>query len=213
VPTAGEPPAPLTKRAQARKQDIIRSAEDRFSKRGYAQTRMSDIADAAGVTKGLLYWYFESKEALVAEILVDVREQLREAQREAVADIDEPLARVYVGTVATVRFVLDHARLFQVNIPGSAELWETFGTSAVVHAADTAATLLDGQQRGSIRDDDTPHALALGNAGVVNEYCAAHFSGRLGGTPDEVAHLAARYIVRGIATSAKAASGVIAAHR
>jgi AcrR family transcriptional regulator len=203
---------PLTDRAQARKDEIVRRAEERFAEHGYAQTRMTDIAEAAGVTKGLLYWYFESKEALVAEILVDVREQLRQAQRTAIAGVDEPLARVYVGTVATVRFVLAHARLFQVNIPGSAELWETYGASAVVHAADTAATLLDGQQRGTIRGDDSPHALAIGNAGVVNEHCAAHLSGRLGGSADEVAHRAARYIVRGIASSTKAADKVLAAY-
>jgi AcrR family transcriptional regulator len=209
---AGAGDAPLTARAQARKQEIIRTSEALFSDQGYAQTRMSDIADAAGVTKGLLYWYFESKEALVAEVLVDIREQLREAQRRAVEPVEEPLAKVYVGTVASVRFVLEHARLFQVNIPGSSDLWEVYGASAVVHAADTAAALLDGQQRGSIRVDDTPHALAVGNAGIVNEYCLAHSVGRLGGTVDDVAHQAARYVVRGLASDSSVADAVISAH-
>ncbi|HBR09646.1 TPA: TetR family transcriptional regulator, partial [Candidatus Acetothermia bacterium] len=39
-------------------------ALDLFAERGYHQTTMSDIATAAGVGRGTLYWYFPSKEKL-----------------------------------------------------------------------------------------------------------------------------------------------------
>ena len=202
----------MTARAKVRKEDLVRQAELLFAERGYAQTRMTDIAQAAGVTKGLVYWYFESKDALIAEILVDIREQLRNAQREATAAVEEPLAKVYVGTVASVRFVLERYRLFEVNVTPTRELRMISGESAVVHAADTAETLREGQERGTVRADDPAHVLAHGNAGVVNQFCVGYNAGRIEGTVDDVAHMAAKFLVRGLAADGPIAEQVIATY-
>jgi AcrR family transcriptional regulator len=199
-------------RAQVRKEEIIRRAEELFAEHGYAQTRMTDIAEAAGVTKGLLYWYFENKEALVAEILVDLREQLRDAQRDATDGLEDPLARVYVGTVATVDFVLRRWHLFQVNIPQTARLQEVFSASALVHASDTAETLRAGQALGQVRKDDPASTLAQGNAGIVNQFCLARATGQLSGSVRDVAHAAARFILRGLAVDPADVVRIEAAH-
>jgi AcrR family transcriptional regulator len=47
-----------------RKQEIIRAASRVFAQKGYASTRMIEVAEAAGVGKGTIYEYFRSKEAL-----------------------------------------------------------------------------------------------------------------------------------------------------
>ena len=52
-----------------RTQQIIAAAISVFARLGTANTRMTDIAQEAGVSKGTLYLYFESKEALVGAIL------------------------------------------------------------------------------------------------------------------------------------------------
>ena len=62
----------LTRHGQDRKAELLRHAEYLFAKRGYENTRMVDIADAAGVAKGLVYWYFENKETLFREIVADM---------------------------------------------------------------------------------------------------------------------------------------------
>lgn len=199
-------------RAELRKEDLIRHAEALFAKRGYAETRMTDISEAAGVTKGLLYWYFASKEALIGEILRDIREQLRTLQRDVTRPLDEPLEKIYVGTVASVRFVLEHYRLFEVNVPFTEELRDVWGESAVVHASDTAEMLREGQRLGTIRDDDPAEVLALGNAGIVNEFCAGHHRRRIRASVDETAHMAARFIVRGLAVEPAAADRIAQQH-
>jgi AcrR family transcriptional regulator len=53
---------------QARKR-IIEQALEMFSERGFYQTRMTDIADSLGVSKGAIYQYFESKEQLFVEAI------------------------------------------------------------------------------------------------------------------------------------------------
>ncbi len=47
-----------------RKQDIIQAARRVFAQKGYASTRIIEVAEAASVGKGTIYEYFRSKEAL-----------------------------------------------------------------------------------------------------------------------------------------------------
>ena len=56
----------LTAQGLERKQQLLDCAARLFAERGYADTRVIDIVRAAGVAKGLFYWYFENKEALFA---------------------------------------------------------------------------------------------------------------------------------------------------
>jgi AcrR family transcriptional regulator len=59
------------RRKDARPQEILDAALKVFAERGYAATRMEDIARRAGVTKGTIYLYFESKEAVFKALLAE----------------------------------------------------------------------------------------------------------------------------------------------
>jgi AcrR family transcriptional regulator len=52
-----------------RRHQILDAAEQIFSDKGFDQARMDDIADRTGLSKGTLYLYFTSKEALITAIL------------------------------------------------------------------------------------------------------------------------------------------------
>ena len=60
------PPRSPRNRKQHREQQL-------FADQGYASTRVVDIVDAAGVAKGLFYWYFENKEAVFCELADSIR--------------------------------------------------------------------------------------------------------------------------------------------
>lgn len=47
---------------------VLRRAADMFAQRGYASTRMKDIADTFGVTHAALYYYFRNKEQILIQI-------------------------------------------------------------------------------------------------------------------------------------------------
>jgi AcrR family transcriptional regulator len=66
-----------------RRGELLSLAADLFATRGYSATTVREIADAAGILSGSLYHHFDSKEAMVDEIL---REFL-EFQRQAYADV------------------------------------------------------------------------------------------------------------------------------
>ena len=68
-------------RKDARPQELLAAALDLFVERGYAATRLDEVAARAGVSKGTLYLYFENKEelfkAVVRENMVPPREHGR----------------------------------------------------------------------------------------------------------------------------------------
>lgn len=59
----------MEKSKQGTKQQIVDAAFKLFSEKGYNETSVSQIARAAGLSKGLMYHYFDSKEALLIAIL------------------------------------------------------------------------------------------------------------------------------------------------
>ncbi len=54
--------------SEERKSQIVDSAIEVFTRKGFASTRMDDVAKGAGLSKGLLYWYFKSKEEIIIAI-------------------------------------------------------------------------------------------------------------------------------------------------
>lgn len=59
----------LTK-IEKREKQILKAATDLFVQYGYDKTTVSDIAKAAGVSKGMIYLHFESKQALFEKLIV-----------------------------------------------------------------------------------------------------------------------------------------------
>lgn len=88
------------RRKDARPQELLRAALDLFVERGFAATRLEDVASRAGVSKGTLYLYFDSKEELFKAV---IRENLSPVLDEAQTLIDN-----YRGSTADLfrEFVL-----------------------------------------------------------------------------------------------------------
>jgi len=55
--------------SEKRKNQILEAAMKTFSEMGFHKARMSDIADTSGLSKGSLYWYFDSKDSIILNLL------------------------------------------------------------------------------------------------------------------------------------------------
>jgi len=104
-PLAGDT-RPSTARRQQRWDEIVAAAERIFLRKGYAATTVRDIADEVGVQNGSLYYYIETKEDLLYEILRDMHEQGRETM-ERVSRLEMgPLHKIGLLTKAHARQAL-----------------------------------------------------------------------------------------------------------
>src|SRR5258705_4977841 len=94
------------RRKSARPEEILQAALEVFTDRGFAATKLEDVARRAGVTKGTIYLYYESKEALfkalVRETIVPViakGEALANSFTGTARDLFEQLVREYFRLV------------------------------------------------------------------------------------------------------------------
>lgn len=79
--------------------ELLETAFRVFSARGYRATRLEDVAESAGVTKGAIYYYFDGKEDLL-------RQALQHRHRAMFAEIAESLRAEPGPASARLRYVL-----------------------------------------------------------------------------------------------------------
>jgi AcrR family transcriptional regulator len=128
--------------ADRRREQLLDVALTLFAERGFNATTMDDTAEAAGVTKPLLYQHFDSKRALYLELVDSVATSMLEAIGKAVAAADGPRQQVEGGFAAYFQLVVTHPEAFNLlfgsNVPNDPEL-----SRAVRSVQDTIAEAID----------------------------------------------------------------------
>jgi AcrR family transcriptional regulator len=158
-----------------RRDDILVAAKKVFSKKGFASTTIADVAKAAHLSYGSIYWYFDSKDALFHELMDGEERALRAAIAERVATLDaaqsgEALFRAAVtgtfeffeGDKAMVRLLFRDAHSlggrFERHLGG---IYERF-------IDDIEASIVMAQQRGDIVDAP-PRMIAFSVAALIGQ--------------------------------------------
>lgn len=99
-----------TKNAAGTTRDrILQAAAALLSKKGYSATRLVDIAELASVRAPALYYYFDSREELIAEVMATGQRRLREHVEGALAALDDqtpPMDRIEVAVQAHLQVEL-----------------------------------------------------------------------------------------------------------
>ena len=155
------------RRKEARPAEIIAAAMAVFADKGFAAARLDDIAARAGVSKGALYLYFETKEDLFRAVVTEALAPNFDAVQAMAEGFEGPfsalagallpnLARIAATTPvgAVMKMVIGESR----NFPELARVWH----DALVSRA---LTLISGliaaaQRRGEVKAGD-PRAFAL----------------------------------------------------
>ena len=203
-----EPDRRLTAQGIERKQQLLDCAAALFAERGYAETRVIDIVRAAGVAKGLFYWYFENKEALFEELAGSIRLNLRREQGTVLDPQASPLVNLYRGTEVSLRFMAEHAHYFSLLEVEGRNFTDVLRRGTEQHVRDMVRIVKAGQADGTIREED-PTLMALGVVGSVGHFSHFHRTGRIAVPLGELGGFVARYVVHSVAADEKAIRATI----
>lgn len=148
---------------EQRKLEIMSAALELFVKKGYSATRISDIAEAAGMSAGLMFHYFESKEALLEELVKVGLEGTQSAMQFDASDplgffteaIDGILDYIKMNSAISNMFVLMERAQKDAAIPE--HIREI--ACQVDNVERSVAIIEEGQRLGQIREGD-PYALS-----------------------------------------------------
>jgi AcrR family transcriptional regulator len=91
-----------------REQQMLEAASRLFTERGFDGVSMEEIADAVGVTKPMLYAYFDSKEGLFVACIERAAEPVLDVVRDAIDPSDPPDEQLWSGLLAFFEFVHEH---------------------------------------------------------------------------------------------------------
>ena len=148
--------------AARRRRQLLEVAQEVFADQGFHATSMDDVAEAAGVTKPVLYQHFDSKRVLYRELLDDVGQRLLDAIAAAANAAQTPRQQVENGFAAYFRFVLEQRSAFRLLFGGGSRRDEEFADAVrrVEDAiAEAIAVLIEA-------DIDPDHRLLLAQ-GIV----------------------------------------------
>lgn len=97
------------RRKEDRPQEITAAAFEAFAENGYAATRVEEVAKRAGVSKGLMYLYFKTKEELFKAVVKSV----------VIRRVDQLIENVESTTLSSEAFIRGPLLSFMKQIPGS----------------------------------------------------------------------------------------------
>jgi AcrR family transcriptional regulator len=188
-----------TEQGLERKTQLLGAATTLFSSKGYANTRIADICAAAGVAKGLFYWYFPTKETLFAELVRSMRTQLRRAQAAAMDPAADAVTRIRQGTEASVIFMAEHRSYFALLDVERADdaVASVLRDGSDVYANDVIKLVREAQAAGLLADGDA-RLYATGVLGAVSSFSHALRNGRLDVDVDELAVFVGDWVVRAL---------------
>jgi TetR/AcrR family transcriptional repressor of mexJK operon len=153
------------KRADTKRDRIVRSAAKLFLDKGYDGVSINDIIDAVGGSKGTIYSNFGSKEklfeAVVEQMCSDVTIQI---DTRPIGTLDEQLTRIahsFVTKVLSPQILRFHRLVTSIGrtFPAVGRLFYDTGPRTVYLII--AEWIAAQQHEGNIRDDEDPHRLAV----------------------------------------------------
>lgn len=132
-------------RAERRRQ-LLSVARSVLATRGYHETTMADIAEAAGVTKPVLYQHFASKHDLYQTLLADIGHEMQTRVVSAAAATSSPRERVTAGITAFVDYVAaerDGFAIFFNGINRHDDDWSTIMAEVEESLCEAVVSLID----------------------------------------------------------------------
>jgi TetR/AcrR family transcriptional regulator, fatty acid metabolism regulator protein len=163
-----------SKAPPADKRRLILDAAIRvFARQGFHATRVSDIADEAGVAYGLVYHYFRSKDEVLNELFSERWSLLLSAIDETDRTGETPRQKL----AAVAAFIVDSYRhdpeLMKVIIVEVTRAANSFGRThlpQIRRAYQSIAKIVeDGQKEGVFRDDVAPLFASMSFYGAIEQ--------------------------------------------
>jgi len=157
------------KMKEERRQQILAIALHLFATKGLAATRIADIATASGISQGLLYHYYRSKEEIYVELIKGAFERMNGACRWLEAQNATPYEKIKMALEGLLQnlsenennaryyLLIDQATVSEA-IPAKAK--QIIQQENMVPYETIKRIILQGQQEGSIKNYD-PADLAL----------------------------------------------------
>jgi AcrR family transcriptional regulator len=190
---------------------ILNAAAHVLSRKGYAGTRLSDVADQAEVQAPAIYYYFPSREALVEEVMWTGIARMREHVGQVLAALPAgtgPLERIDAAVAEHLRYELEVSGYTTAAIRNAGQVPDyiriRYSTEAAKYGEIWRQLLREAAQAGLLRPDLDPMVARMLVLGALN-WAAEWWSPRRGSL-DTIVRTAQSLVRNGLSAAASAGS-------
>lgn len=136
---------------------ILKAAIKVFAKNGYFNSKVADIARAAGVADGTVYLYFKNKDDILVSIFMTVMDDVIGSLKQALSRMRDPLEKLRHVAVSHLRRMAGDRSLaivFQVELRQSTKFMQQFSSTKVQQYFDLIERIIrEGQRKKVFRKD------------------------------------------------------------
>lgn len=136
---------------------ILRSATKVFARKGFFNSKVSDIAAKAGIADGTVYLYFKSKDEILHSIFDRAMAEFITEGRQELEKLDDPVEKLRkISSLHLERLGADRdlAIVFQIELRGSTKFMQEFSAAGFAEYLDVIRrTVEEGQKSGVFRTD------------------------------------------------------------
>ena len=147
-------------KSAATRERILDAAAHVLSRKGYSATRLGDVADQAQLQAPAIYYYFDSREELIEEVMTVGIQRLRRHVEEVLEELPDdatPLERISVAVEAHLQIALSLSDFATAVIRNSGQMPEEMRTRQLAEEAQYGAIwtrlIRDASEAGQIRPD------------------------------------------------------------
>ena len=144
---------PARNGSTGKRESILRAATRVFARNGYFNSKVADIARAAGVADGTVYLYFKSKEEILHSIFDQNMAEAIAADRKLINKLRDPREKLRrIATLHLERLGADRdlAVVFQVELRGSTKFMEEFSAAGFAEYLGLLRTIFEEGQRAGV---------------------------------------------------------------
>ena len=144
---------PIRNGSTGKRESILRAATRVFAHNGYFNSKVADIARAAGVADGTVYLYFKSKEEILHSIFDQNMAEAIAADRRLIDKLSDPreklrrIASLHLERLGADR---DLAVVFQVELRGSTKFMEEFSAAGFAEYLGLLRAIFEEGQRAGV---------------------------------------------------------------
>src|SRR2546423_2127530 len=157
MPTARKDQSSNRNCSADKRSSILRAATRVFARSGYFNSKVADIAKAAGVADGTVYLYFKSKNEILHSIFDQNMAEAIAAGRKRIEKVKDPadkLRRIALLHLERLGADRDLAIVFQVELRGSTKFMEEFSAAGFAEYLGLLSSIFEeGQRVGVFRKD------------------------------------------------------------
>ena len=152
----------IVKTAEARKNEILDTAEQLFASKGFDNTSTNDIINMIGIARGTLYHHFKSKEDILDSVIDRISESLIRNAKKIAEDKSIPLLERLTGSIRALNVdsVIGREVMLQVHKPQNALLHQKMQEKMISGIVPVLAGLIEEGNREGIFHTPYPEEAA-----------------------------------------------------